>query len=160
MKYEQAARADGAELITGIGEFRAGKAEYVTDWCKSADDAWRQYCTLASLSVPGIRHCSFDITAFDSAEAWQSICERMNLSYSGRGRNRCYVWTGPGIEVVTYNNPLTGEYNQPELRENDPGFASYIGASGDDEKVGEFYNLVCEVSDYIKAKDPTERSYC
>jgi hypothetical protein len=107
-----------------------------------------------------MRHCSFDVTAFDSAQAWQSLCDRIGLQLIGRGKHDCFVWTAPGIEVVTYSNPLTGEYHRPEAREPVPGFAGSIGASGEDEKVGEFYNLVCEVADYIKEKDPDGRSFC
>ena len=107
-----------------------------------------------------MRHCSFDSTAFDGPQAWQSLCDRTGLKLTGRGKYNCFAWTATGIEVVTYCNPLTGEYHKPEHRDPEPGFASYIGASGDDAKVGEFYNLVCEVADYIKGRDPERRSYC
>jgi len=44
--WERIARADGAEMIQGNGEFRAGKGARVTDWQPSAAAAWQEYCRM------------------------------------------------------------------------------------------------------------------
>jgi hypothetical protein len=153
--FENAARGAGAEIITGNGQFRVGKGEIVTDWCNTAHEAWRRWCAAAGV----LRHCGFDVTSFDEPAIWQGICDQFGMTLTGRGRYGYFVWTGPGIEVMTGCNPLTGEYHNRDRRDDDPGFASYIGASGEVEPVEEFYKIVHHIGDWKEA-DPTRRSYC
>ncbi|WP_050400396.1 DUF3560 domain-containing protein [Bradyrhizobium embrapense] len=39
----------GAEIITGLGQFRVGLGQHVTDWCDDEATAWRQFCGLAGV---------------------------------------------------------------------------------------------------------------
>jgi len=47
--YAGLARADGARLITGLDQYRAGHGRIVTDWAHTETEAWRDYCHLAGL---------------------------------------------------------------------------------------------------------------
>lgn len=52
-RCKAAAMADGAELLTGLGQFRAGKGRHVTDWCPDEGSAWVQYCRIAGVQAEG-----------------------------------------------------------------------------------------------------------
>ncbi|UFX42096.1 DUF3560 domain-containing protein [Bradyrhizobium sp. 41S5] len=43
------AQRAGAEIITGLGKFRVGIGQHVTDWCDDEATAWRQFCGLAGV---------------------------------------------------------------------------------------------------------------
>ena len=56
-----------------------------------------------------------------------------------------YWWKGPGISIVTGNNPITGEYMSPDRRENEKGFALYVGLEGDPDKVKEAVAMIKKI---------------
>ncbi|WP_454634454.1 methyltransferase domain-containing protein [Bradyrhizobium cenepequi] len=45
---EEAERA-GAEIITGLGQFRVGRGHHVTEWCNDEPTAWRSFCEIAGI---------------------------------------------------------------------------------------------------------------
>lgn len=83
----------------------------------------------------------FDTTDFGSAAKFQKIIDEFGLKPSKEtkkapgGDYYSYWWKGPGISIVTGNNPITGEYMSPKNRDPEKGFASYIGLEGEEEKV-------------------------
>ena len=57
-----------------------------------------------------------------------------------------YVWEKDGLMIITSNNPITGEYNNPKQRENEKDYASYMGIEGDEDEVAQAVKLIKEYS--------------
>jgi hypothetical protein len=70
-----------------------------------------------------------------------------------------WVWEGNGIKVHTGNNPITGEYRTPGQRDNEVGYASYIGVYGDKDKVTKFAKAVSKLATFIKEENPGKSPY-
>ncbi|UPT99358.1 DUF3560 domain-containing protein [Bradyrhizobium barranii subsp. apii] len=47
------AQRAGAEIVTGLGQYRAGRGEHVTDWCETEADAWQSFCEIAGIPFAG-----------------------------------------------------------------------------------------------------------
>lgn len=43
----------GAEIITGLGQYRAGRGQHVTDWCETESEAWQSFCKIAGIPFTG-----------------------------------------------------------------------------------------------------------
>jgi len=97
---------------------------------------------------------SCDITDF--GPHWPAFKAALGIEYAGRGEHG-FLWRGLGIEVETGNNPETGEYRIVGARESQPGFASYIGASG--ERVGDFKAALYRFAIYRKSPIADSRCY-
>jgi hypothetical protein len=91
----------------------------------------------------------FDLTHFDKPANFEKLLKMVGAKGGERGEDG-FEWTGPGITIVTGNNPITGEYFRGN-RGNDPGYASYIGLTGDPDKVK-------KAAAYIKKFDPKDES--
>ena len=76
----------------------------------------------------------FDHTAID-VSSWLNLRNLLFLKDAVHVKDRYFRWIGPGIEIRTGNNPVTGKYREEGRREDDKGFASYIGIYGDRDKV-------------------------
>ena len=82
---------------------------------------------------------------------------------SGR-KEHGWVWQGPGIRIVTGNNPITGEYHSQggegkPLRKAEKNYASYIGIEGKKDLVLKTAELINKYASYIKREEPGRRSY-
>lgn len=93
----------------------------------------------------------FDLTHFDKPANFEKLLKMVGIPANASKVGRSFVWEGPGIEIRTGNNPLTGEYGDPGRRENDPGYASYMGLKGDADKVK-------KAAAYIRKFDPKEET--
>lgn len=91
----------------------------------------------------------FDLTHFDSPKNFEKLLALVGAKGGERGEDG-FEWTGPGITIVTGNNPITGEYFRGN-RQNDPGYASYIGLTGNPDKVK-------KAAAYINKFDPKDES--
>lgn len=91
----------------------------------------------------------FDLTHFDKPANFEKLLKMLGAKGGDRGEDG-FEWEGPGIKIVTGNNPVTGEYFRGN-RANDPGYASYIGLSGAADKVQ-------KAADYIRKFDPKDES--
>lgn len=94
----------------------------------------------------------FDTTCFPNKKAWENVLFAVDLEYAGRNarNNNAFVWAGKGVIVETQANPITGEYNRPELRKVQEGFASYIGITGTPEKVYVTKAFILSEADFVK----------
>jgi hypothetical protein len=70
-----------------------------------------------------------------------------------------WLWSGPGINIYTGNNPITGEYAWSGKREDEKNYASYIGIDGDASKVLDAVKLIKQYATYIKGQSPGKRGY-
>ena len=82
---------------------------------------------------------------------------------SGRKENG-WVWQGPGIRIVTGNNPITGEYHSQNkegkpLRKAEKNYAGYMGIEGKPNLVEKAVELIKKYASYIKNEQPGRRGY-
>lgn len=108
----------------------------------------------------------FDLTDFGGQKGAQNfarILDQMGLPIKAkRTRARCaldhatplnqrpFVWKRPGLRLVTGNNPITGVYRNAKQRQNEIGYASYIGIEGNDADVRKLAKLIKKYAEYIK----------
>lgn len=107
----------------------------------------------------------FDLTEI-SAKDWIHCLKLVGISPIGdlrkpypEANHLVWMWEGEGIKVHTGNNPITGEYNRPGDRDNDVGYASYIGVYGDKDKVTKFSKAVSKLATFIKEETPGESHF-
>jgi hypothetical protein len=105
----------------------------------------------------------FDITDFgDNPLRFERVLARAGISPNAtpdRGSMGEFIWKGSGVIIVTGNNPITGEYFQPNRRAPEIGFASYIGIEGNPEKVANVVKAVKKFATSIKDESPGERDF-
>lgn len=99
----------------------------------------------------------FDLTDFDSAEDFQKALEKAGMAKETKKTKDGFLWSGEGIEMVTGNNPITGEYRD-NRRGNEVGFASYIGITGTPAKVKTLVAAIKDVANY-KDESPGARDF-
>lgn len=106
------------------------------------------------------RAASFDLTHYGET-GWDCMKRIFKLQYVGRGPSNQFVFMAKnGLIIETRNNPETGEYHAgPSHRENDPGFACYIGVYGSPARVERFIRATLAFADYVKQVDPIGRSF-
>lgn len=94
----------------------------------------------------------FDLTDFGSAENFKAVLAALELpeiaSRTGDKVN-AFVFKNDQIEIVTGNNPITGEYRGTD-RPHEIGYASYIGIEGDAAAVRKAISAIEKHSTYIK----------
>lgn len=93
----------------------------------------------------------FDLTDF--GENWPHFVAATGLHYVGKcQRGTAFEWASEfGVTMITHNNPSTGEYGPGRhMRDDEPGFAGYIGLDGPDAAVEEAVRLVHQYAVYIK----------
>ena len=70
-----------------------------------------------------------------------------------------FIWSGDGITIITSNNPITGEYNQPERRPPEIGYAGYIGVQGESAKVDRAVKLIRDHIGIGTEESPNKREF-
>jgi hypothetical protein len=99
----------------------------------------------------GLTKWGFDKVDFGTAAAFAKVLAAAGISAlqePKRGHIGEFIWSGSGIEVVTGNNPITGEYIDSAKRPPDEGYASYVGIEGNSDKVGAVVRAVKRHGDY------------
>lgn len=110
----------------------------------------------------------FDLTTFDTAENFCEVLEELDIdpyydyfklnTEPENDEYHLFVWANENGMIVCGNNPITGEYRNPNARPFAKGYASYIGIEGTDEFVDEAFLLIKENARY-KDRDPRGRSF-
>ena len=59
-----------------------------------------------------------------------------------------FQWKGRGILIVTGNDPITGKFRNPDRRDPERNYASYIGIEGDADKVKKAVELIKKHTSY------------
>lgn len=121
----------------------------------------------------------FDLTNFGTASNFEDMLTELNLnpdhiyeepvdveygkvdkSPDEADRNYgVFVWANEDLALITGNNPLTGEYSNPEMRSPETGYASYIGLSGMPEAVREAWSEIKQRANHIKGQNRDEREF-
>jgi hypothetical protein len=100
----------------------------------------------------------FDLTDMP-AKNWKIILSSLGINQSkGININDRWLWKGTGIKIFTGNDPITGKYGSLGSREDDIGYASYIGIEGDADKVNLAVKLIKKYGD-SKGESPKNRRY-
>lgn len=92
----------------------------------------------------------FDLTTFKSKESFKKTLRDNKISTTPKKTKSGYLWKGKNINVVTANNPITGEYYRKDYRQKEIGYASYIGVKGEEKKVTSFVKSVRKNTSDIK----------
>jgi hypothetical protein len=103
-----------------------------------------------SSSSDNIIDHGFDLTSFEKPANFEKLLKMLGLKGEGERGESGWEWKNNDIIIVTGNNPITGEYFRGN-RENEPGYASYIGLTGNADKVK-------KAADYIRKFDPKDES--
>ena len=100
----------------------------------------------------------FDLTHF--GEQWPALEAMLGLRYVGRAKHGFEWATDDGLVMVTGNNPTTGEYGPGrDKRDDEVGFASYIGLTGPETEVEKAAALIRQYADFIKDETPGRRTF-
>jgi len=111
----------------------------------------------------------FDLTDFKDGQfkdvlkglgiAEGDVTDDMGEDLDGKPYRRGYVWHGEGIEITTGNNPITGQYSNPNMREPEVNYASYIGITGLPDQVKMAVKLIKKHSSGIKDESKNRRNF-
>ena len=111
----------------------------------------------------------FDLTDFKDGQfkdvlkglgiAEGDVTDDMGEDLDGKPYRRGYVWHGEGIEITTGNNPITGQYSNPNMREPEVNYASYIGITGLPDQVKMAVKLIKKHSSGIKDESKNRRTF-
>jgi hypothetical protein len=138
----------------------------------------------AGLEATGYKHYGqpereygFDLTGFKSAEDFEALLKAngltkhkkvfhstynkdISLTKKGDGYYS-YSWSNPDgtLELRTGNNPITGVYSVPKQRENEKGYASYMGIKGENDKVEKLAKDIKKRATEIKDEDPKHNGF-
>ena len=111
----------------------------------------------------------FDLTDFGkSSNKFKQVLKENNINPKAirdckklrTGGTYCeFNWKGKGVKLVTANNPITGEYAKSGGRQNEIGYASYMGIEGDSKKVEKLAKSIKKHASWIKGENKTEREF-
>ena len=92
------------------------------------------------------------ILDFCGAENWKKVLQGLGIVTVGGVLADVpkFTWTGPDIELTTYSNPITGEYQHGVLPDGF-GPVCYIGIKGSDEKADLAASLIKQHTKIVPA---------
>jgi hypothetical protein len=103
--------------------------------------------------------CGFDLTDI-GVKNFIKLLKLNDLKWTQRKKDGgAYVWGFDDGHIVTNNDPLTGNYSDPTVREPEIGYASYIGVVGSKSFRDRVAKFIKRNAEYIKDYDPKKRSY-
>ena len=123
------------------------------------------------------REYGFDLTDFKNAKDFKALLKKHGLTkhkkvfhstytkgslFSKKGDGYySYSWSNPDgtLELRTGNNPITGVYSVPKQRENEKGFASYMGIKGENNKVEALAKDIKRRATEIKDENPKHNDF-
>ena len=119
-----------------------------------------------------VKEHGFDLTSFGTAENFKKVLKENKLSikgkrkctvdkdYAGVSTKMCqFEWKNKDVKLITSNNPITGQYNNPKRRKPEKGYASYIGIVGDDQQVPKLVESIKKHARDIKDESRGRRDF-
>jgi hypothetical protein len=102
----------------------------------------------------------FDLTDISSKD-WKKLLKMFSIPTTPKLDNNKWLWKSKNnnVFIVTSNDPLTGKYAARGDRDDEPGYAGYIGIEGDKELVNQIAEFIKKNADYIKGKSVGRRSF-
>ena len=80
----------------------------------------------------------FDKIHFRTAENFAKVLAAGGVSVLQEPKHGSmgeFIWKGTGVAIVCFNNPITGEYAQPNQRGPEKGYGGYMGIEGNPDRV-------------------------
>jgi len=100
----------------------------------------------------------FDLTSFKPG-GFQKVLQGLGIPVSQgtlvQSGSPVWAWAGPGIQIMTGNNPITGERSSRTIGNGEKDYASYMGLEGDAAKVKQAVALIKKHADEIKDESDT-----
>jgi hypothetical protein len=102
----------------------------------------------------------FDLTDISSND-WKKLLKMFSIPTTPKLDKNTWVWQSKkhNVFIVTSNDPLTGKYAARGGRDNEPGYAGYIGIEGDKDLVNGIAKFIQKNADYIKGKSVGNRDF-
>lgn len=102
----------------------------------------------------------FDLTLFKDG-GFQTVLRTLRIPQTAKKQkqHQGWLWNNDRIAIVTYNNPITGEYYTGE-RQAEVNYASYMGLESRDQKL--LQDAVASIrwrARYIKGESRGEREF-
>jgi hypothetical protein len=98
----------------------------------------------------------FDLTDFGNSSVFISLLKKHSLfnGYKRIGKKDDYTfsWKNSSVEIRTGNNPIIGQYRSKN-RENERGYASYVGIKGEKSAV---LSLASDIRNVASIKGESE----
>ena len=108
------------------------------------NDTWKDFRIneRAILFKPGFAH-GFDLSDFKPG-GYKKVLKALGIPMRSKIGNpdKGFQWKGRGILIVTGNDPITGKFRNPDRRDPERNYASYIGIEGDADKVKRAVELI------------------
>ena len=114
------------------------------------------------------KEAGFDLTDFKSEETFCEVLEELDIDpywnyYRVENTNYsdptyCYIWANEQGMILLGNNPITGEWSNPDKRPKDWGYGSYIGIEGTEQFVTTAFELI-KNNGYYKDFNPHCREF-
>ena len=85
----------------------------------------------------------FDLAGFKPG-GYKKVLKALSIPMKSKiGKpDKGFQWKGRNILIVTGNDPITGKFRNPENRDPERNYASYIGIEGDEKKVEQAVKLI------------------
>jgi hypothetical protein len=138
---------DGMDIVKFVESFPS---------YKKARMKWQ--ADLMTADEGGHKKYGFDLTEIKAAN-WIKALRSVGVSTTPKQTGRGWLWKGPGIIVVTANDPIGGDYYREGGRGNEKDYASYIGIEGDPAKVMTLVKAIKRGATDIKDESPGEREF-
>lgn len=101
----------------------------------------------------------FDLTDFGFEDNWGKFVAATELKFVALTNNGFQWRAFNATDFITNNNPETGEYSRPNTRDNEKGYASYIGITGTPNEVKLTVKAVKKYATYIKGESKKKRDF-
>ena len=102
----------------------------------------------------------FDLAGFKPG-GYKKVLKALGIPMRSKIGNpdKGFQWKGRGILIVTGNDPITGKFRNPDRRDPERNYASYIGIEGDADKVKKAVELIKKHTSYRKGESKGTRGY-
>lgn len=110
-----------------------------------------------AIKTEGKTDWGFDLTDIP-AEKWQELVDMFKLKLT-HVDGKAFDWVSPNLVIITSNNPITGDYYQKGRRDNEKGYAGYIGITGDKASVLKAKNFIKKNATEIKDESKNQRDF-
>tara|TARA_R100000995_G_scaffold74993_1_gene44173 strand:- start:627 stop:1016 length:390 start_codon:yes stop_codon:yes gene_type:complete len=102
----------------------------------------------------------FDLAGFKPG-GYKKVLKALGIPMKSKiGKpDKGFQWKGRNILIVTGNDPITGKFRNPENRDPERNYASYIGIEGDEKKVEQAVKLIKQNLQYYKEESKGKRDF-
>jgi len=122
---------------------------------KDMNAKWKDFRLTERTAKHGFDLAGFKPGGYKKVLKALSIPMRSKIGKPEKG----FQWKGRDILIVTGNDPITGKFRNPENRDPERNYASYIGIEGDEKKVEQAVKLIKQNLQYYKEESKGKRDF-